>query len=69
MGFAKYQEDIVSRFVGDAAVKATKKTAAPHNSSGSMKSDWRPSDGPFSNPEWEDSSWKKASFVARNYAR
>ena len=33
------------------------------------KSDWRPSDGPFSNPEWEDSSWKKASFVARNYAR
>jgi uncharacterized protein YegL len=37
MGFAKYQEDIVSRFVGDAAVKATKKTAAPPNSSGSTK--------------------------------
>lgn len=33
------------------------------------KPEWRPSDGPFSNPEWEDSSWKKASFVTRNYAR
>jgi hypothetical protein len=31
--------------------------------------DWRPMDGPFSNPEWENSSWHKASFVTRNYAR
>ena len=33
------------------------------------KPNWRPLDGPFFNPEWENSSWRKASFVARNYAR
>ena len=33
------------------------------------KPDWRPSDGPFSDPYWEGPAWKKASFVVRNYAR
>ena len=33
------------------------------------KPDWRPSDGPFSDPYWQGPAWKKASFVTRNYAR
>ena len=33
------------------------------------KPDWRPAEGPFADPFWEVSSWKKASFLARNYAR
>jgi len=32
------------------------------------KPNWRPSEGPFSLPEWENSSWKKASFVVRKYS-
>ena len=32
------------------------------------KPDWRPNEGPFSIPEWENSSWKKASFVIRKYS-
>ena len=33
------------------------------------KPDWRPSEGPFSDPYWEGLAWRKASFVARNDAR
>jgi hypothetical protein len=33
------------------------------------KADWQPLDGPFSNPVWEVSSWHKASFFPRKYAR
>lgn len=29
MGFAKYQEDIVSRYVGDLAMRSTKAPASP----------------------------------------
>lgn len=33
------------------------------------KPGWKPSNGPFSHPDWEDSSWKRASFVVRKYNR
>jgi len=33
------------------------------------KPEWRAANGPFTCAELEESSWKKASFKPRNYAR